>query len=324
MNILTQKSIHLLVLLLMISLGFSSCTEKPSNTIRIGVLEGPSAISFIQMIDKSPVINGKQVEFIIKSDPQQIQALMMQHELDFAVLPTVMAANLYNKGVDFKLVACPIWGTLYLLSNDTNVQSFDDLNNQSVSVFGQGATPDILLQKNLSDKNMENVKIDYSYTGNSEISEALLHKKIKNCIVSEPMVSLLLSKDSSIHIVTKLNCEAFIDNTDKDIFAQTSFVVSNRYIKEYNQTISLTTSAYSNSCKFINEHPYEAAKLLVKHGYIHNLKAAQLSLPLCNIRYEGAFTIERELTRYLNIFYEFDPKSIGGKLPDRNFIYQPQ
>ena len=138
------------------------------------------------------------------------------------------------------------------------------------------------------------------------------------------MVSLLLSKDSSIHIVTKLNCEAFIGNTDKDIFAQTSFVVSDRYIKEYNQTISLITSAYSNSCKFINEHPNEAAKLLVKHGYIHNLQAAQLSLPLCNIRYEGAFTIERELTRYLNIFYEFDPKSIGGKLPNRDFIYQPQ
>lgn len=324
MNILTKKFIQHLVFFLMISFGFSSCTEKPSNTIRIGVLEGPSAISFIQMIDKSPVINGKQVEFIIKSDPQQIQALMMQHELDFAVLPTVMAANLYNKGVDFKLVACPIWGTLYLLSNDANIQSFDDLNNQSVSVFGQGATPDILLQKNLSDKNIENVKIDYSYTGNSEISEALLHKKIKNCIVSEPMVSLLLSKDSSIHIVTKLNCEAFIGNTDKDIFAQTSFVVSNRYIKEYNQTISLITSAYSNSCKFINEHPNEAAKLLVKHGYIHNFRAAQLSLPLCNIHYEGAFTIERELTRYLNIFYEFDPKSIGEKIPNRDFIYQPQ
>ena len=119
-------------------------------------------------------------------------------------------------------------------------------------------------------------------------------------------------------------CFDLIGNTDKDIFAQTSFVVSNRYIKEYNQTISLITSAYSNSCKFINEHPNEAAKLLVKHGYIHNFRAAQLSLPLCNIRYEGAFTIERELTRYLNIFYEFDPKSIGGKLPNRDFIYQPQ
>ena len=30
-----------------------------------------------------------------------------------------------------------------------------------------------------------------------------------------------------------------------------------------------------------------------------------------------------ELMEYLNIFYEYSPKSIGGKLPPRNIIYQP-
>ena len=33
--------------------------------------------------------------------------------------------------------------------------------------------------------------------------------------------------------------------------------------------------------------------------------------------------VERELMEYLNIFYEYSPKSIGGKLPPRNIIYQP-
>jgi len=72
---------------------------------------------------------------------------MMQHKLDFAILPTVMAANLYNKGVDFKIIAVPIWGTLYVLANHPGIKSFSDLNNQTISVFGQGATPDILLQR---------------------------------------------------------------------------------------------------------------------------------------------------------------------------------
>lgn len=309
---------------LLILICFVSCNEKPSNTIRIGALEGPSAISFIQMIDNPQFINGKKVEIIIKSDPQQIQALMMQHKLDFAILPTVMAANLYNKGVDFKIIAVPIWGTLYVLANHPGIKSFSDLNNQTISVFGQGATPDILLQRFVEYNSLTGVNIDYSYSGNNDLSQALLHKKVRIAVVSEPMASILLTKDSSIHIVTKLNCEEFVLNTDVDIFAQTSFLVNNKYIENYGKSIDRICAAYSRSCNFINDQPDEAARLLVKHRFLTDFNAARISLPLCNIRYVGAFAVERELMKYLNIFFEYDPASIGGKLPNRNIIYQPE
>ena len=313
-----------LLLLLFVVMVLFSCKKESSNTIKIGILEGPSAISFIQMIDKTPVVNGKRVEFIVKSDPQQIQALMMRHELDFAVLPTVMAANLYNKGVDFKILACPVWGTLYFISGNSQNKSFEDLSGQTISVFGQGATSDILLQKKLKDLKVNDVKIDYSYTGNAEISEALLHKKIANAIVSEPMVSILMAKDTNLRVISKLSCEVFDGQSEKDIFAQTAFVVSGRFIEKYGLSVSSVSSAYSASCQFVNEHPDQAAKLLIKHGYMHNLTVARHSLGLCNIRYKTAFTIERELMQYLRVFSDFNPQTIGGKLPNRDFIYQPQ
>ena len=313
-----------LLLLLFVVMVLFSCKKESSNTIKIGILEGPSAISFIQMIDKTPVVNGKRVEFIVKSDPQQIQALMMRHELDFAVLPTVMAANLYNKGIDFKILACPVWGTLYFISGNSQNKSFEDLSGQTISVFGQGATSDILLQKKLKDLKVNDVKIDYSYTGNAEISEALLHKKIANAIVSEPMVSILMAKDTNLRVISKLSCEVFDGQSEKDIFAQTAFVVSGRFIEKYSHSVSSVSSAYSASCQFVNEHPDQAAKLLIKHGYMHNLTVARHSLGLCNIRYKTAFTIERELMQYLRVFSDFNPQTIGGKLPNRDFIYQPQ
>ena len=315
------KYVFLLALVFMFLL---SCKKESSNTIKIGVLEGPSAISFIQMIDKAPIIDGKQVEFIVKSDPQQIQALMMRRELDFAVLPTVMAANLYNKGVDYTLLACPVWGTLYLVTSRPDNLYFEDLKGQSISVFGQGATSDILLQKKLADLNLKEVHIDYSYTGNSDISEALLHKKITNAIISEPMVSILLAKDTNLHIITKLTCEVFDGQSEKDVFAQTAFVVRSGFIEDYNQSVNMISTAYSESCQFVNEHPEEAAKLLIKHGYMHNRVVARNCMVLCNISYKSAFTIEHELMQYLRIFSEFNPQTIGGKLPNRDFIYQPQ
>lgn len=298
-----------------------SCSNNSSKTIRIGILDGPSAVSFIQLIDKPLVIEGKKIEIIIKSEPMQLQALMMQDKLDFAILPTVMAANLYNKGVKYRMVACPIWGTLYLLKNE-KTHSIYDIKGKTVSVFGQGGTSDILLQRIIQQKEIVNAKIDYSYSTNHEIAQALLFKKIKLAVVSEPIVSMLLARDSSIHIVAKLDCEEYIDNSDKDIFVQTSFLVSERFTIENSSLVEKVCKAYSNSCNFTNEQPEEAAKLLVKHNFLPNIDIAKRSIPLCNIRYVGAFAIQQEVNRYLNIFYKCNPKSIGGKLPDSEFIYQ--
>lgn len=299
-----------------------SCTPKSPETIRIGVLDGPSAISFIQLIDKPVEINGKKIEIIIKNEPQQIQALMMQEKLDFAILPTIMAANLYNKGVKYHMVACPIWGTLYLMTN-SKARDIEDLKGQTISVFGQGSTSDILLRRLLQQKSINKVKIDYTHSTNNEIAQALLFKKISNAVVSEPMASNLLSKDSSVHIISKIDCNDYFDNSDKNIFVQTAFLVSEKLIHKNPSLIKPVCEAYTNSCNFTNEQPEMAARLLVLHNFSTDISLAKKSLPLCNIRYVGAFALKEEVNRYLNIFFMFNPESVGGALPDSEFIYQP-
>ncbi|MEI7504705.1 MAG: ABC transporter substrate-binding protein [Paludibacter sp.] len=299
----------------------SSCTNKPSETIRIGILDGPSAISFIQMIEKPPVVGGQKIQIIVKSEPIQIQALMMQGKLDFAILPTVMAANLYNKGLKYRMLACPIWGTLYLLTNGKE-QNLNDLKGKVISVFGQGATADILLQRKLKRNGISNVEIDYSYTTNQEVAKALLYKKTEWAVVSEPMVSNLLALDSSIHIVSKIDCEEYIDELKKDIFVQTSFMVSERFTMDNPTLVEQVCHAYTHSCNFTNEQPDSTAKLLVKHKISPNIAVAKQSIPLCNIHFVSAYALEEEVNKYLKIFYDYHPKSIGGKLPDSNFIFQ--
>lgn len=296
-----------------------SCSDK-NKTITIGIPDGPSTVSFIKMINQPPTIDGHEVKFIIKSDPMQIETMMMQNKLDFAVLPTVMAANLYNKGVDYRLLAIPIWGTLYLATNDSTVNDIKQLKNQTVHVFGQGATADILLQEYLKNNVVQKVKIDYSYSSNHEIATALLHKKIKFAVVSEPQISVLLSKDSDIHILTEITCEEKDVPFDKNIFAQTAFLVNSSLSSTNKSLVEAVASAYAESCNYTSHHTDEAAKLLLKHGYYPDLITAFRSIPLCNIHYVPAFGIKDKVNRYLNIFYQSEPKSVGGKIPDDNFI----
>ncbi len=316
-----MKSIIKILLSGIIIVVFWSCSHH-TGTIRIGVLNGPSAVSFLQLMNQSSDFDGKKIKIILKNEPLQIQALMMQHKVDFAILPTIMAANLYNKGLDFRMVGCPVWGTLYLMTNDATKDTINQLAHQSVYVFGQGGTADILIQRFLKQKKVGPVKIEYSLNSNNELTQALLQRKIKFAIVSEPLVSLLLTKDSSIKIVQKLTCESYFDNFNKNIFVQTAFLVSSRFSDKYPSLVNQISDAYANSCNFVNEHPDSTAHLMLSNLLSPNINAARASIPLCNIHYIAAFALQQEVFRYLNIFYNFNPKSIGGKMPDQNFIYQ--
>lgn len=316
--------LKIILLLSVLVILLLSCKNKTENSIRIGLLQGPSAVSFVHMMANPPKIEGKKIEFIIKDDPQQIQALMANNELEFAVLPTVAAANIYNKGLKYRMVACPIWGTLYLVSNCNTINKIADLKGKAIAVFGQGATPDILLQHYLKQNKIENVKPDYTFTNNNDLSMALLSKRIKTAVISEPQVSNIMNKDKSLHIISKLDFNEFIENSDKDIFVQTSFLAQNDFASDYPTTMHLICEAYSASCNNVSEQPEKTAELLVKQGILPDKNAALASLPLCNVRYVASFAIEAEINKYLAIFHSFNPKTIGDKLPDRNFIYQPQ
>jgi len=299
-----------------------SCSDKTSDTIKIGLLEGPSAISFIKSIDNPPIINGKKVEFIIKAEPQQIQALMLQKKIDFSVLPTVMAANLFNKGVDYKILACPIWGTLYILSKDSTIENLNNLENKKISVFGQNLTSDILLRKLLKMNGIKNVKIDYTFTSNSELAQGLLNNKISTAIISEPMVSLLINKNKNIRIISELSCEYFQNKINKNIFVQSAFTVSKSFSDKYPETVKLVCNEYAKSCEFVNNQPDVASAMVVKAKILPDLFTAKQSIPRCNIRYVKINIIENEIYGYLQLFLDADTKSIGNKLPSHDFIYK--
>lgn len=312
------KAITLFILVLI--LGFS-CSEK-KDTIKIGLLDGPSAVSFIAMIDNPPVIDNKKVEFIIHAEPLHIQALMMQGKLDFAVLPTVMAANLYNKGIDYKLLAIPVWGTLYLMTNTRDIQNLNQLQHEKVYLFGRGSTADILTRDYLIKEALNHIQPDYSYSSNAELAQAFLQQKINFAVISEPMVSILIAKDSNIRIIHKIEPEDTIKKLSKQTFAQTSFLVKSNLTKHYSALIQAISKQYKESCDFTYQQPEKTATLLVKHGFYPDTAVALQSIPRCNIRFSYASDVKETVMEYLRIFYTFEPQSTGGKMPADDFIYR--
>ena len=318
-----MKHVSLVLFFALFLFGFTACNKKnENNLIRIGVLNGPSAVSFVQLLNEEHVIDGRKIEIIVKNEPFQIQAMMIKNELDFAVLPTVMAVNLYNKGMKYRMVACPIWGTLYLLSSDEEVERLSDLENRDVSIFGQGGTADILLQHMLKQEQIKMKSFDYRFGTNNELAQALLLGKTKTAVISEPLASILLSKNPNIRIIQKLNYNSYINDSYRNTFIQSAFVVSEKFINNSSHSIQKVCEIYANSCNFVNENPEIAAKLMVFHKITPSSDIAKKSIELCNIRYVAASVLTEELYHYLHLFHLENPESIGGKMPGQDFIYE--
>lgn len=320
-----MKHYGLLFILITAIKLFTSCSPTTEcECIRIGVLNGPSAVSCIQMLDQVQTIEGKKVELIIKNDPLQIQASMLKGKLDFAVLPTVMAANLYNKGIQYRMVACPIWGTLYMLSNVAEIRNINDLNGREIAVFGQGSTADVLTKLLIRNKQLD-CTINYRFTSNQETAQALRTGEVQVAVISEPLVSILLAEKKDLHIIDKLNVNGnSFEQTAHEFFTQSAFLVSDRFAKNHPQLLSPVCDAYRKSCNFINEQPQQAASLMVAHGMAPNCDIALQSITLCSINYVASFAIAHELYSYLRLCYHENPASIGGKMPDTGFIFHIQ
>ena len=91
---------------------FGGCRDASQNAgedsqIVIATLKGPSSMGMIQFIDSistSALSQIKSAHSLIKIDilnePMQVRKMMLDGSADFAILPTTMAALMYNKGVD--------------------------------------------------------------------------------------------------------------------------------------------------------------------------------------------------------------------------------
>jgi NitT/TauT family transport system substrate-binding protein len=289
---------------------------------KFATLKGPSSMGMIWLIDslnKTPEAN---IHIDILNEPIQVRKMVLDGTADFAILPTTMAAILYNKGLKYKLMAIPVWGTLYLFGNDTMISSWEDLKNKRIHVMAKGMTPDVLfrflLQKNGINPEKD-ITLDYSFPTHVDLANAVAAGQADLGVISEPLVSLVMHKNKDVHTIFDLNLEW--QKLMGIPVAQTSFIGKEDIIRENPQLVEQLILAYGKSTRWVNENPDSAATLIVKYGILPDKKVALQSIPRSNLNFVRANKIQSQIEEYLKVFYDMNPEIIGGKIPDENFIY---
>ena len=318
-----KETITIFILLIFLVSCDSRTGDENSESIDVATLRGPSAISMIHMIDSLQSIQDKKINFQVKNEPLQIRPLLFQEKVEFAVVPTNMAAILYNKGVNYQLAAVPVWGTLYLFDNSKEVDSWSDLKGKKIHLMAKGMTPDVMFRF-LLDKNgidpLKDVELDYSFPTHIELANAVASGKAELGVISEPMVSMVISKNNRVKPVLSLN-EEWKKQTSMEI-PQTALLVNKTYASENQQAVNQFLKKYAESIRWINNHQKNGANLIVKNNILENEQVAYQSIPRCNMQFRYAYDIREMVSDYLKIFHRMNPDIIGGKLPDEDFYYK--
>ena len=292
---------HLLFIFILLLTGCQSSSDKE---IRAVVLRGPSVMAFAQWLEQPPVIEGKRVAVTVAESPDIVQAALIKGEADIAVLPTISAANLYNKGVRLEMAGCPIWGTLYLVGRTGS-------NDSTIHIFGRGTTPDILTRHYLSNEGQQ-PPLNYVFQTAGEITQGLMAKKINRAVVSEPFLTIALRKDTTLQIIADLNRT----ETSGMGFAQTAIVIT----PGLSASRDTLDSLLAESCRFANERPEETIRILEDKKLFAPGMLTPEAIRRCRLDYKSSQEAQAEIDAFLRLIFQYEPKAIGGKLPDARFI----
>lgn len=298
-------------------------TGGAKTVVRLGAMKGPSALGLLGIMDKNSKKESRNIyKVTIESAPANIQAKLLNGELDIAALPVNLAAALYHKTEkSVSVIAVNTLGVLYLLSSNEEISSFEDVAGQTLYATGQGSTPEYVLDY-LLEKNGVKDETDVLYKGeHSELSALMLAGKAQLAVLPEPFVTTVTQKDEKIRVVADLNDEwRKASGTE---LAMTCIVARNKFLESGANAVEKFLDEYQESTAFVNENAGEAAVLSGKYDIIPEA-VAKVAIPKCNIVFIDGDGVKASIAPLLEVLFKANPQSVGGALPDDAFYYKRQ
>lgn len=298
--------------------AFAACSKKQDDTeIRIAALKGPTGMGMVKLADKQ---NYPNYTVSIEASPDALNPRIISGEVDVAAVPVNLASVLYNKlDGDISVLAVSTLGVLYVVEAGSEVNSVADLAGKTVYATGQGATPEYILNY-LIDKNGVAGSVEVNYVGeHAALATMLANGSAEIGMLPEPNVTSTLAGNDDLRIALNLTEEW--NKVCSTELVQGVVIARKSFVNEHPEAIEQFLREYEKSSAFVNENIDEAAKLIVDAGILGNVEIAKKAIPNCNISFSKGEAMHKAVEGMLAVLFEANPKSIGGKLPDKDFYY---
>lgn len=328
-----MKKVISLLLVFAIVFAFAACgttnnedettTEAPyqSVSMKVAGLAGPTGIGMVNLMkSQDDKIAKNDYTFSVVSDPTEIVAGMTNNSYDIAACPINLAATLYNKlQGNIQVLSVNTKGVLYILENGNTINSLADLAGKKLYATGQGSTPEYILNY-LLDKSGIADKVEVEYvTSHDELATLAASGKATISMLPEPKVTAATSKNADLRIALNLT-EEFEKISGKTLI-QGVVIAKKDFVEKNPDAVKMFLKEYEASINAANNDIETTSALCEQYGIIPKAAVAKKAIPNCNIAYIDGADMKASVSANLQIFFDANTKSIGGKLPSDDFYF---
>lgn len=322
----------ILALSLMFIVTVSAEEVKKLDTL---ILSGPMASvshPLIHMI-KTGALNdvADKVEFKLWKSPDELRAYTLRGGADFIAVPTNVAANLHNKGVEIKLLNVSVWGILNMLTRDKDKKTLKDFVGCEIAMPFRADMPDIVFEEIVKKQGLDpkkDFKLRY-LSSPIDAMQMLILRRVDHALLAEPATSIALRKTGSFPLSViapdlyrgpdlqeewgeTFKVESKIPEAGMSVIGD--MIKNEHVIKRFNEE-------YAKSMAWYKANPKEAGEIMVKTIPMLDAEGVADSIAHTQLNVVPAKEAQKDLETFYDILKSNNPKTIGGKLPDESFYY---
>ncbi len=258
-----------------------------------------------------------EVEIVVGVDPLVAAFTSGSHDIIYA--PTNLAAKLYNMGTEYIFAGSVVCGNLYLITTTEEEFTMDYLDGKEIVVFGQNATPDVVIQAILNNHEFENPPTLRYVPSAPDAQAEFIMDNTKVVLLAEPVISATKMKVSGIKSIDLQ--EEWEVLTGAGAYPQAGVFVKKELIETRKDVVDNYLKVLEISTRQANENPSVMADYAVELGYGFPKPVLVNAIAASHIQFYSAEDAKHCLLFYFNEIMELNPALLGDAFPDDDFYY---
>ena len=307
-------------------------TTTPAErvTMTIASLKGPTTMGLVKLMQDASAGEGKQdYQVTMYGAPDEVVPLVVQGKVDAALIPSNLAAVLYNQtktadGPAVQVAAINTLGVLEIVESGTSISTWADLKGTTIYTTGKGTTPeyvlDYLLEKNGLDPATD-VTLEFRSEA-TELASLLTSTPGTIAVLPQPFATVVQKQSQgAVRSVFSMTDEWVKVSPAGSQLITGVLVVSTAFAKAHPAALADFLTDYQASTKYTNDEPAAAAELIAAAGIVPAAPVAQAAIPASHVTFIAGDEMKTALSSYLQVLFTADPKSVGGTMPGDDFYF---
>ena len=315
----------LLALAMVFSLAACGGQGREHAEMNVYVIAGPTGVGAVNLWAKSDAGETENTyHFTMAGSNDEVVAAIARGEADMAAVATNMAAALYQKtqgGVT--VLAVNTLGVLSLLTSGEALASAADLKGRTVYSIGQGANPEYILRYVLRENGLDPDRdVTLRFAGDAgELMGVWQSEPDAVIMAPQPAATAMLMQYEGSRLCLDMTEEWNRVSGGESTLMMGCVIVRSAFLAEHQGAVDTFLREYAASIEAAQSDAAATAVLCERYGLLPKAALAEQAIPHCGLTFVSGSTMKAQLGGYLQVMFDADAKSVGGKLPDDGFYY---